>query len=169
MPRPGLADLGEPGAVFGLSSVIGPLAGGFITQHLSWRLAFYINLPIGVVALAVIAVVLHLPRHRTRHAIDYLGTALLGAAVTAIILLTTWGGATYAWGSATIISLAVAAVVLVALFCWAEARAAEPVIPLGLFRNSVFTVSNSIGFIVGFVMFGAIFNNPATAQGAAKL
>ena len=121
--------MGYFGAVFGLSSVIGPLAGGFITQHLSWRWVFYINLPIGAVALAVIAVVLHLPRHRTRHAIDYLGTALLGAAVTTIILLTTWGGTTYAWGSATIISLAAAAVVLVALFGWAEVRAAEPIPP----------------------------------------
>jgi EmrB/QacA subfamily drug resistance transporter len=156
--------MGYFGAVFGLSSVIGPLAGGFITQHLSWRWVFYINLPIGAAALAVIAVVLHLPRHRTHHAIDYLGTALLGAGVTAIILLTTWGGTTYAWGSATIISLAVAAVVCVALFCWAEVRAAEPVIPLGLFRNSVFTVSNSIGFIVGFAMFGAIVYIPLYLQ-----
>ena len=156
--------MGYFGAVFGLSSVIGPLAGGFITQHLSWRWVFYINLPIGAVALAVIAVVLHLPRQRTHHAIDYLGTALLGAGVTAIILLTTWGGTTYAWGSATIISLAVAAVVFVALFCWAEARAAEPIIPLGLFRNSVFTVSNSIGFIVGFAMFGAIIYIPLYLQ-----
>src|ERR1022692_2366981 len=97
--------MGYFGAVFGLSSVIGPLAGGFITQHLSWRWVFYINLPIGVVELAVIAVVLHLPRHRTHHAIDFLGTALLGAGVTVIILLTTWGGTTYAWGSAPIISL----------------------------------------------------------------
>jgi EmrB/QacA subfamily drug resistance transporter len=156
--------MGYFGAVFGLSSVIGPLAGGFITQHLSWRWVFYINLPIGAVALAAIAVVLHLPRHRTHHAIDYLGTALLGAAVTVVILLTTWGGTTYAWGSATIISLAVAAVVLVALFLWAELRAAEPVIPLGLFRISVFSVSNAIGFIVGFVMFGAIIYIPLYLQ-----
>ena len=156
--------MGYFGAVFGLSSVIGPLAGGFITQHLSWRWVFYINLPIGVVALAVIAVVLHLPRHRTHHTIDFLGTALLAAGVTAIILLTTWGGTTYAWGSAPIISLAVAAVVFVALFCWAELRAAEPIIPLGLFRISVFSVSNSIGFLVGFVMFGAIIYIPLYLQ-----
>ncbi len=121
--------MGYFGAVFGLSSVIGPLAGGFITQHLSWRWVFYINLPIGIVALAVIAVVLHLPRQRTHHVIDFLGTALLGGAVTAVILATTWGGTTYAWGSAPIIWLAVAAVVLIALFIWAEMRAAEPIIP----------------------------------------
>ena len=156
--------MGYFGAVFGLSSVIGPLAGGFITQHASWRWVFYINLPIGVVALAVIALVLHLPVKRTDHAIDYLGTALLGGAITAVILLTTWGGATYPWGSATIIGLAAAAAVLIALFVWAEGRAAEPVIPLGLFRNSVFTVSNSVGFIVGFVMFGAIIYIPLYLQ-----
>jgi EmrB/QacA subfamily drug resistance transporter len=156
--------MGYFGAVFGLSSVIGPLAGGFITQHLSWRWVFYINLPIGIVALAVIAVVLHLPRQRTHHAIDFLGTTLLGGGVTAIILLTTWGGTTYAWGSASIIGLGVAAVVLVALFCWAEVRAAEPIIPLSLFRISVFSVSNAIGFLVGFVMFGAIIYIPLYLQ-----
>ncbi len=156
--------MGYFGAVFGLSSVIGPLAGGFITQHLSWRWVFYINLPIGIIALAVIAVVLQLPRQRTHHSIDFLGTALLGAGVTAIILLTTWGGTTYAWGSAPILSLAVAAAVFVTAFCWAEVRAAEPVIPLKLFRISVFSVSNSIGFIVGFVMFGAIIYIPLYLQ-----
>src|SRR3984957_626423 len=156
--------MGYFGAVFGLSSVIGPLAGGFITQHASWRWVFYITLPIGVVALGVIALVLHLPVKRTDHAIDYLGTALLGGAITAVILLTTWGGTTYPWGSATIIGLAVAAAVLIALFVWAEGRAAEPVIPLGLFRNSVFAVSNSVGFIVGLVMFGAIIYIPLYLQ-----
>ncbi len=156
--------MGYFGAVFGLSSVIGPLAGGFITQHLSWRWVFYINLPIGIAALAIIAVVLHLPRKRTRHAIDFLGTALLGGAVTVIILFTTWGGSTYPWGSTQILSLAAAAVVLIALFCWAEVRAAEPVIPLALFRISVFSVSNSVGFIVGFVMFGAIIYIPLYLQ-----
>ena len=156
--------MGYFGAVFGLSSVIGPLAGGFITQHLSWRWVFYINLPLGIVALAVIAAVLHLPRQRTHHSIDYLGTALLGGAVTAIILLTTWGGTTYAWGSAPIIWLAVAALALIGLFCWVELRAAEPVLPLGLFRISVFSVSSSIGFLVGFVMFGAIIYIPLYLQ-----
>jgi EmrB/QacA subfamily drug resistance transporter len=156
--------MGYFGAVFGLSSVIGPLAGGFITQHLSWRWVFYINLPIGIVALAVIATVLHLPVKRTDHAIDFIGTALLGGGVTVIILLTTWGGTTYAWGSAPIISLAAAAVAAVTLFWLAERRAAEPIIPLGLFKISVFSVSNSVGFIVGFVMFGAIIYIPLYLQ-----
>jgi EmrB/QacA subfamily drug resistance transporter len=156
--------MGYFGAVFGLSSVIGPLAGGFITQHASWRWVFYINLPIGAIALAVIAAVLHIPRKRTQHTIDYLGTALLAGGVTSVILLTTWGGTTYAWGSAPIIWLGVIAVVLIALFCWAETRAAEPVIPLALFRNSVFSVANVVGFIVGFVMFGAIIYIPLYLQ-----
>jgi EmrB/QacA subfamily drug resistance transporter len=156
--------MGYFGAVFGLSSVIGPLAGGFITQHLSWRWVFYINLPIGIIALAVIAVVLQLPRQRKHHSIDFLGTALLGAGVTAIILLTTWGGTTYAWGSAPILLLAAAGLVLVTAFCWVEVRAAEPVIPLALFRVSVFSVSNAVGFIVGFVMFGAIIYIPLYLQ-----
>jgi EmrB/QacA subfamily drug resistance transporter len=156
--------MGYFGAVFGLSSVIGPLAGGFITQHLSWRWVFYINIPLGIIALAVIAVVLQLPRQRTRHSIDFLGTALLGAGVTAIILLTTWGGTTYGWGSAPILLLTAAGLVLVIAFCWAEVRAAEPVIPLALFRVSVFSVSNAIGFIVGFVMFGAIIYIPLYLQ-----
>src|ERR1035437_259382 len=156
--------MGYFGAVFGLSSVIGPLAGGFITQHLSWRWVFYINIPLGIIALAVIAVVLQLPRQRTRHSIDFLGTALLGAGVTAIILLTTWGGTTYGWGSAPILLLAAAGLVLVIAFCWAEVRAAEPVIPLALFRVPVFSVSNAIRFIVGFVMFGAIIYIPLYLQ-----
>ena len=157
--------MGYFGAVFGLSSVIGPLAGGFITQHLSWRWVFYINLPIGIVALAVIAVVLHLPRQRTHHAIDFLGTALLGGAVTAVILAHDMGRDDVRLGlCADHLSLAVAAVVLVALFYWAEVRAAEPIIPLALFRISVFSVSNSVGFLVGFVLFGAIIYIPLYLQ-----
>jgi len=156
--------MGYFGAVFGATSVIGPLAGGFLTQHASWRWVFYINLPIGVIALAVIAVVLHIPRTTTRHSIDFLGAGLLGGAVTAVILLTTWGGTTYSWGSAPIIWLGVIALVLIVLFALAERRAAEPIIPLELFRNSVFSVSNAIGFLIGFVMFGVIIYIPLYLQ-----
>jgi EmrB/QacA subfamily drug resistance transporter len=156
--------MGYFGAVFASTSVIGPLLGGVFTQDLSWRWVFYINIPIGVIALFVIASVLHIPVKRTEHAIDYSGTALLGAAVTTIVLLMTWGGTTYAWGSFTIIAMAVASVILIGGFLLVESRAAEPLIPLGLFRIGVFNVSSSVGFIVGFIMFGAIIFIPLYLQ-----
>jgi EmrB/QacA subfamily drug resistance transporter len=156
--------MGYFGAVFGLSSVLGPLAGGWFTQHLSWRWVFYINVPIGVVALFAIAAVLHIPVKRVPHQIDWLGTALLSAGVTAIILLTTWGGTQYAWGSRTIVELGVSAAALLVAFCLVETRAAEPVIPLGLFRNRTFTAASGVGFIIGFSMFGAIVYLPLYLQ-----
>jgi EmrB/QacA subfamily drug resistance transporter len=156
--------IGYFGAVFGVTSVAGPLLGGLFTEDLSWRWVFYINVPIGIVALFVIASVLHVPVRRTEHAVDYLGTALLGAAVTCVILLTTWGGTTYPWGSGVIVALGVASAVLVALFCLAERRAAEPLLPLSLFRIRVFSVSSAVGFIVGFIMFGAIIYIPLYLQ-----
>ncbi|HMK62287.1 MAG TPA: MFS transporter, partial [Acidimicrobiales bacterium] len=112
--------MGYFGAVFGLSSVAGPLLGGVFTDDLSWRWVFYINVPIGVVALFVVASVLHIPARRTEHAIDYLGTGVLAGAVTCVILLTTWGGTTYAWGSGVIIGMALAAAALVAVFVVVE-------------------------------------------------
>jgi EmrB/QacA subfamily drug resistance transporter len=156
--------MGYFGAAFGVTSVIGPLLGGFFTQNLSWRWVFYINLPIGAIALFVIATRLKIPTRRTDHSVDYLGTALLGAAVTCIILLTTWGGTTYAWGSGLIIGLAVASVVLIGAFIAVEARAEEPLIPLGLFANRVFSVGATVGFLVGFVMFGAVIYIPLYLQ-----
>ncbi len=156
--------MGYFGAVFGLTSVAGPLLGGVFTEDLSWRWVFYVNVPIGILALFIIASVLHIPARRTEHAVDYLGTTLLGAAVASIILLTTWGGTTYAWGSGPIVGLAVAAVCLVVVFCLVERRAAEPLIPLGLFRIRVFSTSSAVGFIVGFIMFGAIIYIPLYLQ-----
>jgi EmrB/QacA subfamily drug resistance transporter len=156
--------MGYFGAVFGLSSVLGPLAGGWFTQHLSWRWVFYINVPIGIVALFIIAAVLHIPARRVQHKIDWLGISLLSAGVTAIILLTTWGGTQYAWGSSTIITLGVGGVALLVAFCFVEARAAEPVIPLGLFRGRTFTAASGVGFIIGFSMFGAIVYIPLYLQ-----
>jgi EmrB/QacA subfamily drug resistance transporter len=156
--------MGYFGAVFGITSVAGPLLGGVFTEQLSWRWVFYINVPIGIVALFVIASVLHVPVRRTEHAVDYLGTALLGAAVTAVILLTTWGGTTYPWGSSAIVALGLGAAFLFVAFCVVESRAAEPLIPLSLFRNRVFTVTIAVGFIVGFIMFGAIIYIPLYLQ-----
>jgi EmrB/QacA subfamily drug resistance transporter len=156
--------MGYFGAVFGVTSVAGPLLGGFFTQHLSWRWCFYINIPIGIVALFVIASVLHIPVRRTEHRVDYLGSVLMGVAVTLVVLLTTWGGTTYPWISGPVIGSGIAAVALVILFCLVQRRAAEPLIPLSLFRNQVFNVTSTVGFIVGFIMFGAIIYIPLYMQ-----
>jgi EmrB/QacA subfamily drug resistance transporter len=150
--------------VFGLASVAGPLLGGFFTESLTWRWVFYINLPIGAFALFVVAGALRLPRHRTQHRIDYLGAGLLACGVTALILLTTWGGTQYAWDSAPIVVLGILGVAFIVAFVAVERRASEPILPPGLFTNSVFSVTSTIGFIVGFAMFGAIVYLPLFLQ-----
>ncbi len=152
------------GAVFGVTSVIGPLIGGVLVDDLSWHWIFYINLPLGAIALAVTAAVLPGTLTRVHHVIDYLGAALVAAAAASLVLLTSLGGTTYAWGSAPIIALGIAGVVLIVVFVMVERRAAEPVLPLHLFSNRVFSVSSAVGFVVGFAMFGAITFLPLFLQ-----
>jgi EmrB/QacA subfamily drug resistance transporter len=155
---------GAFGAVFGVASVVGPLLGGFFVDNLSWRWVFYVNLPIGAVALVVIAIVLPRTATRQHHTIDFLGAALLAAFATAVVLATSWGGTTYAWSSPVIIGLFAASVVL--LFGWylSARRAPEAVLPLRLFRNRVFVIASAIGLAAGFAMFGALSYLPLFLQ-----
>ncbi|MFF8189969.1 DHA2 family efflux MFS transporter permease subunit [Streptomyces bobili] len=152
------------GAVFGATSVLGPLLGGLFTEHLSWRWVFYVNLPLGAVALAVIAAVLRIPRKSAKHVIDYLGTLLIASVATCLVLVASLGGTTWGWGSPQIVGLAVLGVVLAFVFVAVERRAAEPVLPLKLFRIRTFTLSAVISFIVGFAMFGAMTYLPTFLQ-----
>ena len=156
--------------VMALAMVAGPLAGGFITDNLNWRWAFYVNLPLGGAALVWLIARLHLPKYRTEHRIDWLGAGLLSVGITALVLITTWGGGEYAWGSWQIIGLAVLGVVTLVMFAFVERRVAEPVLSLELFRNRNFALVSAIGFLLGFAMFGAINFLPLyqqTVQGSS--
>ncbi|WP_406406260.1 MDR family MFS transporter [Streptomyces sp. NBC_01643] len=151
--------------VMAIAMIGGPLVGGTITDHLGWRWSFYINLPLGAVALAMVTAVLHLPnKERTKAKVDYLGAGLLTLGITAIVLVTTWGGSEYAWDSAVIMELAAIGVVSLVGFLFVETKAAEPIIPLHIFRNRNFTLMSLVGFMSGFVMFGAVLFLPLYQQ-----
>ncbi|NLA35692.1 MAG: MFS transporter [Actinobacteria bacterium] len=152
------------GAVFGLSSVGGPLLGGWLTDNISWHWVFFVNLPLGILALVIAASKLPASERRGTPKIDYLGTALIAATVSCIVLFTTWGGEQYAWGSPVIVGLIIAAVVLLAVTVVVERKVAEPILPMHLFRLRTFNVSSAVSFIIGVSMFGVITYLPLFLQ-----
>ncbi|MDD2857387.1 MAG: MDR family MFS transporter [Candidatus Nanopelagicales bacterium] len=151
-------------AVFAFSSVAGPLLGGFFVESLNWRWIFYINLPFGIAAFFVIAAVFKVPTKRVQHTIDYIGAALMVSGVTILLLVAEWGGSHYAWNSTPILLMIATSILLLSTFVWHELRTPEPLVPMSLFRNPIFAVSSSIGFIVGLAMFGAIIFMPVFLQ-----
>ena len=152
------------GAVFGVSTVVGPLLGGFFVDNLTWRWIFYVNLPIGALAFLVIGATFHSRPERVEHSIDYLGAGLLAAGLAGIVLFTSLGGTTYAWDSSELIALGVLGVVLLVLFPFAEQRAKEPILPLSLFRSRIFVVCSAVGFIIGVALFGSVTFLPLFLQ-----
>ena len=156
--------MGVMGGVFALSSVVGPLIGGWITEGPGWRYAFWMSVALGVVALAGVVFFLKLPKHHGRVSVDVWGMLTLGVATVAVILTITWGGSTYDWASAQIFGLIAIAVVFTAIFIMIESRVAEPVMPLGMFRNRTFLLATSAGMMISVAMFGAIGYMPTYLQ-----
>ncbi|WP_327235179.1 MFS transporter [Streptomyces sp. NBC_01317] len=156
---------GMMAGVMALAMIGGPLVGGAITDHLGWRWSFYINLPLGAVALAMVTAVLHLPKKdRSKVRIDFLGAGLLTVGITSIVLVTTWGGTEYDWSSAIIMELIALGVVALIGFVVVQKKTAEPLLPLHIFRSRNFTLMSVIGFLTGFVMFGAVLFLPLYQQ-----
>jgi EmrB/QacA subfamily drug resistance transporter len=156
---------GMLGASFGLASIVGPAAGGFITDHYSWRWLFFVNLPFAALTLIVVWLYMHVPNERRKHTLDIAGSVTLSLGITCALLATVWGGSQYAWDSWQIIGLYASAAVLLISFAWIETRAPEPVLPLQLWKSSIFTFSNIAGMGVAMSMFGAIFFLPVFVQG----
>src|SRR5256886_5429971 len=156
---------GMMGASFGLASIIGPAAGGLITEHWSWRWLFFVNLPIAVLTLIVVWFYIHVPNERRKHSIDVWGSGTLSLGIASTLLATVWGGVQYPWSSWQIIGLYAASAVLLIAFVWIETRAPEPVLPLRLWKSSIFAFSNIASVGVAMSMFGAIFFLPVFVQG----
>jgi EmrB/QacA subfamily drug resistance transporter len=156
-------------AAMTLAMIAGPLVGGYITDSLSWRWIFYINMPIGGAALIYLALTLHVPLHKVKHKIDYLGAALLAVAASSLVLLTTWGGTQYPWRSAQIMGLGAVAIAATAGFIAVERRAAEPVLPLHVFQNRNFSLITAMSFLLGLAMFGALTFLPLYQQTVQRL
>ncbi|MDX6248063.1 MAG: hypothetical protein QOF10_1423 [Kribbellaceae bacterium] len=161
--------MGYFGAVFGLSSVAGPLLGGLLTDGPGWRWIFWINVPIGLVALGVVAAVLKLPHVKRSHKIDYLGAAIVTGAVTTLLLAVSWSGPTNGWGAGTTVALLAAAVVLAVVFVLVELRVSEPIIPMDLFKGRIFSGYAAYAFLLGFAMFGALIFLPLYLQAVKDL
>ncbi len=151
-------------AVFGTSSVIGPVLGGFFADGPGWQWIFFMNVPIGLVALVITTAALKMPHVRRNHSIDYLGAALVVGSVSSFLLYTAWAGPDRGWGSGIGVALLVAGAALAVAFVAVELRAAEPIIPMRLFRSSIFAISNLFGFLIGVAMFGAIIFIPVYLQ-----